>query len=188
MKNNEKMIITFVGMPGAGKSQAVMYLEQKGIPFLRFGDITDEGMEERGLQPNQENERLVRESLRKELGMAAYAIKTEPKLAKLLDTYTCVAIDGLYSWEEYTFLIKKFPNLKLIHVYAERQVRYARLATRRIRPLGLEEARNRDVAEIEKLNKGGPIAIADYIVVNDTDKNLFYVRIDELLKRLGISI
>ncbi len=188
MNNNEKVIIAFVGMPGAGKSEAVLYLKSKGIPFVRFGDVTDEGMQERGLPPTQESERVVRESIRKEFGMAAYAMKSEPKIEKLLETNSVVALDGLYSWEEYLFLIAKFPNLKLIHIYAERKVRYKRLITREVRPLTLEQAKNRDVAEIEKLNKGGPIAIADYIIVNEGDRQLFLSRVDKLFHRLEVHI
>jgi len=188
MENNKKIIITFVGMPGAGKSEAVKHLENKGIPFLRFGDVTDDGLRERGLPRTPENEQVVRESIRQELGMGAYAIKIQPKLEKLLETNRYVALDGLYSWEEYTFLITKFPNLKLIHVYAERELRHERLLTRDIRPLTIEQAKNRDIAEIEHLNKGGPIAIADYLAENDSDKQLFFKKIDGLLTRLGVQI
>ena len=46
-------------------------------------------------------------------------------------------------------------------------MRYERLARRRERPLTREEAVARDWAEIERLEKGGPIAIADYTFNND---------------------
>jgi dephospho-CoA kinase len=38
---------------------------------------------------------------------------------------------------------------------------------REIRPLTLSEAISRDISEIENIEKGGPIAFADYMVIND---------------------
>lgn len=184
-----KIILAFVGMPGAGKSEAVSYIQQKGVPFVRFGQITEDGIKERGLPLTTENERLVRESIRKELGMGAYAIRAQQKIDELLSSHTVVAIDGLYSWEEYVFLKEAYPLLTLIHVYAEPEIRYRRLATRPIRPVAKENARNRDISELEKLNKGGPIAIADYLIENNSDDmTLLYSRIDEIIERLGVQL
>lgn len=184
----EKLILAFVGMPGAGKTEATFYLQQKGFPFVRFGQITDEGIKELGLPPNQESERFFREKIRKELGMEAYAIKARPKIEEVLQRHTVIIIDGLYSWEEYIFLKKQFSNLILIHIFAEPKVRYQRLSQRPIRPLSQEESRQRDIAELEKLNKGGPIAIADYLIENNSHNlNDFYAKIDGLLARLGVK-
>jgi dephospho-CoA kinase len=163
-------LIAIVGMPGSGKSVAADFFRSKGIPVLRFGDATDEGLKELGLERNEKNERFVREKLRKELGMAAMAIKIEPGIFSAVQTSNVVVLDGLYSWEEYTYLKEKFPGLILLCIYSEPKKRYERLKRRVIRPLTLEEARSRDIAEIEHLNKGGPIAIADYLIKNDTNK------------------
>ena len=45
--------------------------------------------------------------------------------------------------------------------------RYARLSKRKVRPLNTEEAAGRDKAEIENVNKGGPIAMADFTILNE---------------------
>lgn len=186
-KENPQVILTFVGMPGAGKTEAVSYVGQKGIPFVRFGDLTDETVKEMDLPLTPENERMAREKLRKELGMHAYAIKAKPKIKELIAERDVIAIDGLYSWEEYLFLKQEFPGLTLIHIFAEPKIRYKRLSLRPIRPVPLEKCYERDVAEIEKLNKGGPIAIADYLIVNNSD-NLedLYSQIDKLFVAVGI--
>jgi len=181
-------IIAIVGMAGAGKTEATKYLETKNIPFARFGQITDEAVKALGLSLIQSNERIVREKLRQEFGMAAYAIKMKPRIEKLLKEQNVVVLDGLYSWEEYLFLKKELSGLILVHIFAEPYKRYERLSKRTVRPLSFKEARERDFAELEKLNKGGPIAIADYIIVNNGDdiKEL-YKKVDELLKRLNID-
>lgn len=181
-------LIAIVGMPGAGKSEATLYLEKKGIPFIRFGSFTDEGVKEAGLPLTTENEKLIREKFREELGMGAYAIKAKPRIDELLKKNDIVAIDGLYSWEEYTYLKSFFPSLILISVFAEPPVRYKRLSTRSIRPVSLDKAYSRDVNELEKLNKGGPIAIADYLIINNSDDiNDLYNQIDQLFARLKLQ-
>lgn len=182
------LILAFVGMPGAGKTEATLYLQQKRIPFVRFGEITDEGLKSLGLSLTQENERVYREKIRQELGMGAYAIKAKPKIEQLLEENNTIVIDGLYSWEEYTLLKKEFSGLILVHIFAEPSTRYQRLSARPIRPLSSEESRERDIAELEKLNKGGPIAIADYLIENNSNViEDLYVKIDALLSRLGVQ-
>ncbi|MBI4078946.1 MAG: AAA family ATPase [Candidatus Levybacteria bacterium] len=183
-----KVLLAIVGMPGAGKSGAVSYIQKKGIPFVRFGQVTDEGLRAQGLTLTPENEKAFRENLRAQLGMAAYAIASKSKIEELLKANAVVVIDGLYSWEEYLFLKKEFPNLLLIHVYAEPQIRYKRLSERLVRPISFEKSRERDMAEIENLNKGGPIAIADYLIDNNSSNiQDLYKKIDELLDHLKIE-
>lgn len=194
MSNNNsnplsKIILAFVGMPGAGKSEATQYLFKKGFPFVRFGQLTEEAIKEANLPLNTENERIFREKLRQEFGMEAFAVKAKPKLDELIKTHDFVIIDGLYSWEEFIYLRKYFPFLKLISIYAEPQIRYERLSKRPIRPIALEDSYERDVREIEKLNKGGPIAIADFCLINNSEDILdLYKNIDIVLERLNIKI
>lgn len=170
-------------MAGAGKSEACAYLASKGYPVLRFGDETDRGLRLQGLSLKEENERVYRENLRKELGMAAYAIKIEPRIRQQLSTskVESIILDGLYSWEEYLYLMPKFPRLKLVCVFARPEVRYERLAKRSVRRLTPEQARARDIAEIEKVHKAGPIAIADYLVDNNGDLDQLHRQLDSLL-------
>ncbi len=185
MKNNSKIILAFVGMPGAGKSEATQYLSKKGFPFVRFGQLTEEVIKEANLPLTTENERIFREKLRQEFGMEAFAVKAKPKLEELIKKNNFVVIDGLYSWEEFIYLKKYFNFLKLIAIYAEPEVRYKRLSKRKIRPVVLSDAYERDVREIEKLNKGGPIAIADFCIINNlSNLKALYKNIDEILKEL----
>lgn len=166
-------VIAIVGMAGAGKSEVARLFEANGFIRIRFGDITDEEVKKRGLELNEENERRVRELLRKDYGMAAYAMLNLSRIDLALKN-SAVVIDGLYSWEEYTLLRSYYgQNLCIVAVWASPETRYARLAARAERPLIAEEAASRDKAEIEKINKGGPIAIADYTILNESSmKNM----------------
>jgi len=174
-------VLAIVGLTGSGKSEAAKIAKQRGYPVLRFGDVTDWTLEEQGLPLTEANERKVREDLRKDLGMHAYAVKIYERILKL-DVST-VVLDGLYSWQEYTFLREQFgSDLHLLATYTQKDIRYDRLASREVRPLTTEEAHSRDVAEIENLAKGGPIAFADYLITNN--KTLEELR-DKVIKILA---
>jgi dephospho-CoA kinase len=161
-------IISIVGMAGAGKSEVARLFEQSGFIRIRFGDVTDEEIQRRGLELNEKNERYIREFLREEYGMAAYAKLNLTRIDEM-SKHSDIVIDGLYSWEEYTFLKTYYgEGFCVVAVWASPRTRYARLTTRLDRCLTEEEAAGRDKAEIEKVNKGGPIAMADFTIINES--------------------
>lgn len=161
-------MVAIVGMAGSGKSEVARIFEQNGFTRVRFGDVTDEEVKKRGLDLNEDNERLVREQLRKEHGMAAYAELNLPRIDAALKNSN-VVVDGLYSWEEYLLLKDRYgADFAIIAVWASPTTRYARLSNRAERPLTAEEAADRDRTEIENTNKGGPIALADYTITNES--------------------
>jgi len=179
-KNIPKLLV-IVGMPGSGKSVVVDYFKHKGWHVIYFGKVTINEIKNRNLSINENNEKLIREELRKKYGMDIYAKFLFPKIKKALLMGPTV-IDGLYSWAEYKFLKQNLENqMLIIAVFTPRPMRYKRLAQRTYRPLSFREAELRDFAEIEKLEKGGPIAIADYIILNNGSKKNLYSSIDNLL-------
>ena len=78
-------LVCLVGMTGSGKSVVSDYLVKQGFGYFRFGQITMDLVKERGLEPNEENEKKIREDVRKEHGMGAYAMLNMPKIEKLLE-------------------------------------------------------------------------------------------------------
>ena len=66
-------IIVIVGMCGSGKSIATDILVNKGYEKVYFGGVTMDKLKEENLEVNPQNEKMMREKLRKEYGMAAYA-------------------------------------------------------------------------------------------------------------------
>ncbi len=186
MRNNNKTnpLLVIAGMAGSGKSSVAQHLQKKGWRVIRFGTITIDEVKSRGLPVNEANEKSVREELRTKHGMDAYARLSLPKIKESLSNSPTV-IDGLYSWSEYKFLKKRFGNrMKVISIFTTRSARYDRLARRPERPLTFKEAEQRDFAEIENVEKGGPIAMADYTLINDgTEKDLCRA-LDRLLSTL----
>ena len=160
-------VVAIVGMAGAGKSEVAKRFERASFKKVRFGDITDGEIKNRGLTLNEENERYVRQQFRKEHGMAAYAKLNLPRIDNLLESSN-VIVDGLYSWEEYILLKERYgERFSTVAVWASGATRYQRLAIRAERPLTPEKAASRDKAEIENINKGGPIAMANFIILNE---------------------
>ncbi|MFW6151294.1 MAG: dephospho-CoA kinase [Chloroflexota bacterium] len=172
-------------MAGAGKSVVARLFERDGFARIRFGDITDQELQRRGLARNEKNERYVRQQLREKHGMSAYARLNLPRIeAALVSSH--VVVDGLYSWEEYTFLKDRLADrMVLVAVWASSRTRHARLRNRRQRPLIAEEAYGRDRDEIEKGNKGGPIAIADFVIVNEASFEHLERETQRVLSALG---
>lgn len=161
-------VVAIVGMAGAGKSEVARIFEEHGFRKVRFGDITDEELNNRRLERNEENERYIRQQLRKEHGMAAYAKLNLPRIDISLKSSN-VVVDGLYSWEEYILLKEYYGGrFTVVAVWASAATRHGRLAHRTERPLTLKEAASRDKSEIENSNKGGPIAMADFTIVNES--------------------
>jgi dephospho-CoA kinase len=160
-------VVAIVGMAGAGKSEAARIFEEHGFTKVRFGDLTDRELEKMGMERNEENERYVRQQLRERHGMAAYAMLNLPLIDSALGS-SDVVIDGLYSWEEHTLLKERYgEQFAAVVIWASPATRYLRLAARQVRPLTVAEAAARDRSEIERSNKGGPIAMADLIILNE---------------------
>jgi dephospho-CoA kinase len=177
-------MVSIVGMAGAGKSEVARIYEENGFIRIRFGDITDEEIRKRGLELNEENERYIRELLRKEYGMSAYARLNLSKI-DLARKQSDVVIDGLYSWEEYTFLKTNYgEGFCVVAVWASPRVRYARLTDRPNRRLTREKATNRDKAEVENINKGGPIAMADFTIINESSLKELKKEVEGVISRL----
>lgn len=173
----QPQIVAIVGLCGAGKSEVGDRFVRAGFAYLRFGQITLDEVARRGLQPTESNEKEIREALRQEHGMAAFAVLNQPKIDALVAEGKPVLVDGLYSWSEYKILKEKYgPRLTVVAVYAPPETRYARLEDRRsryrddpkmkYRSFSRAEAKARDYAEIENIEKAGPIAMANYTVLN----------------------
>jgi dephospho-CoA kinase len=182
-------LAVLVGMPGAGKSFCIDYLIKKGLPSVYFGGITINEVKARGLDVTEANEKIVREDIRAKEGKDAYAKRIITQIEKLAaDGHKKILVDGLYSWSEYKIFKQKFGNQAvIIAVAASRQARHGRLANRPVRPLTDEEVTAREYAEIENLEKGGPIANADYTLVNDNEPDKLLVDLSNLLNEIGFS-
>ncbi len=164
-------IIAIVGMSGSGKSVAVDYLTNKGYPKVYFGGMIYKEMAKRGVErtPDGESEKHFREMIRETEGKDWVVRQVIDEVHDLMKAgQKRIVLDGVYSWTEYKTLKKEFPKMMtFVAIVVPRKLRYKRVAVRPDRPFNTEEIRERDRSEIENLEKGGPIAAADYYVLND---------------------
>jgi dephospho-CoA kinase len=179
--------LALVGMPGSGKTMCALHLASQGFFQFRFGGIVEDEVIRRGLEVNPENERIVREEFRQNEGMDAIAKRALPHLKAALETHNSIIMDGLYSFSEYKLLKPELgQDMVVVALTCPRRLRYERLSQRPVRPLTPQEAEERDWREIDFLEKGGPIAIADYTLVNDRDTDTLLQDLDNLIQSLGL--
>ena len=174
--------VAVVGMCGSGKSVLCSYFTNMGWNSVYFGGVAVSQLKKNGTPVNEANERAIRESLRRDLGMGAFAIILKDEILEKL-TQTNVVLDGLYSWSEYVILKELLgDNLVVLAVVTNSGIRKERLESRPIRPLTAEMVDSRDVAEIENLEKGGPIAKADYYIMNNGTEQQLKSQFEEFMK------
>lgn len=177
------MVIAICGMPGSGKSKAIAYLIEKyPLEKVYFGGIVKDIVIERFGTISEDLENQVRLELREKHGMGAMAVLSLPKIESYTRLSKHVVIDGLYSWSEYKLLKENFgDDLVVISIHASPTVRHKRLETRKERPIAQGKSRERDHREIELMEKGGPIAMADYVIVNESSVEEFYSALDKIV-------
>jgi dephospho-CoA kinase len=179
-------ILAIVGMCGSGKSTAIDYLTERGIPKVYFGGIIYKAMAEAGVERSEdgESEKKFREEIRAKEGKD-FVVKRAIKEAKDLIAagQKRIILDGVYSWTEYNILRKEWPTeMTVIAVVVPKALRRKRLAERPDRPFDAQAAAERDRSEIENLEKGGPIAIADYYLDNSGTVSELHENFAKLLK------
>ena len=173
-------IIALVGLAGSGKSSAVEYLTEKGFPKIYFGGVIYKAMDEAGIEKTWDNQQQFREEIRRREGKDFVIKRVIKNIHDLINAgQNKIVLDGLYTWSEYKFLKHEFPGqVVVIAIVTPKYLRYQRMAERIERPMQPHEVDQRDWSEIENLEKGGPIAIADYFIINDGSLEQLHQKID----------
>lgn len=182
-------ILAIVGMSGSGKSVIVDYLTKKGYPKVYFGGMIYKEMEKRGIPRTEdgESEKKFREEIRETEGKDWVVKQVIAETHDLIDSgQKRIVLDGVYSWTEYCTLKHEFPKaLTFIAVVVDKEIRYARVATRPGRAFDGNAIRERDRSEIENLEKGGPIVAADYYILNNGSIEDCTKQLERVLKEIG---
>ncbi|MBR3319265.1 AAA family ATPase [Candidatus Saccharibacteria bacterium] len=181
-------ILAVVGMSGSGKSVAVDHLTSLGFPKVYFGGMIYREMERRGIErtPDGESEKKFREMIRETEGKDWVVKQVINDVHKLIEAgQKRIVLDGVYSWTEYVTLKKEFPGeMIFLALVLPKKLRYKRVAERPERPFNRAEIMERDRSEIENLEKGGPIAAADYYILNDGTIEETNAKLDAILQEV----
>ncbi len=180
-------IIAVVGMPGSGASTITKYISEKGYPRIHFGGIIYQAMTEAGVEVTPENQAKFRIEIRQKEGADFIVNKVIGQTNTLIRSgQKNIIYDGLYSWLEYKVLKQEFPGeLSIIGVVAPRNLRHRRLAGRPEHPFTVKQATERDWSEIENINKGGPIAMADSYIISTGNFDSLYQQVEKSLAELN---
>ena len=180
-------ILALVGMSGSGKSVAVDYLTSLGYPKVYFGGMILKEMERGGILDTPENEKKFREEIREKEGKDWVVRQVVDEVRRLIQAgQKRIVLDGLYAWTEYKILRKEFPGeMTVLALVVPKKLRYKRVSERPERPFNHAEIVERDRTEIENLEKGGPIAIADYYVLNDGEIKETQEKIGKILEDIA---
>ncbi len=190
MTHHENLkILAFVGLTGSGKTTAVEHFTKKGFPKVYFGGVIYKAMAEAGIERTADSERIFREKYREEHGKDVVANKIVEQIRELAAAgQHRVIADGIYTWSEYKVMKHAFPGeLNVVAIVSPRRTRYHRLANRVERSYTETEAYERDQSEIENLEKGGPIAIADHYIINDDSEEALYEKLESLAQELEFT-
>lgn len=179
-------LVAFVGLAGSGKSSAVDYVSQKGYPKIYFGGIIYKAMEAAGIEVTWESQEKFREEIRAREGKDFVVKRAVVEARDLIEAgQKRILLDGVYTWSEYRILKHEFPGeLTVIAIVTPKNLRYRRMSKRPERPMQPNEVDQRDWSEIENLEKGGPIAIADYFVQNDGTLENLEKQVDKILEEI----
>lgn len=182
-----KKIIAIVGLPGVGKTDAANYFKEKGIPSITFGQAINKYIEDNKLAHTEKNHKKIRLELRHKYGMAAMAIINEKKIEETLKNNMILIIDGLRSWQEYTYLKKAMPKIKIyiLAIYADKKLRWDRLMERKHRNKLYGE--ERDLDELIGINMAPTVAYSDFLVKNNFSREDFHDKLEEIYRTIYYS-
>jgi dephospho-CoA kinase len=185
-RNTDIKIIAFVGLAGSGKTSAVDYLTSKNFPKVYFGGILYKAMNDAGIEITWESQQVFREEIREREGKDFIVKRAVKEIHDLIEaSQRRIVLDGVYTWSEYKILKQEFPGeMTVIAIVTPKHLRKQRLAKRPDRPMTSVQVDERDWSEIEDLEKGGPIAIADYYIHNDGDLEYYDKQIDDALSHI----
>lgn len=181
--NNYKLL-AFVGMSGAGKTRCVNFMVDKNLPIVHFTDITKDEIKARNQEVNDTTLKSVKEDILTKEGEVAYGHRAIEKLNEIVNQgHARAVVDGIISWAEYKFFKEAYgKDIIVVAVVTDRHLRHERLAKRPINPINNVEIMSEEYAAIENQNVGGPIANADFCLINNGTEEDLLKSLDKLLK------
>jgi len=183
----QKTIIAIVGLPGSGKTAAANFFQKKGLVVISFGKVINNYIDQNKSEHTEKIHKQVREGIRSKYGKEALAILNEKKIRQVLKKEKILIIDGMRSWEEYEYLKKKFPKIRIVIValFADKSTRYYRISHRKDRA-HLYGAQ-RDLDELFGTNMGPTIAYADHLIKNNFSIEDFFDKLEIIYRSIYFS-
>lgn len=176
------LAICVAGLPGSGKSLVSKVAKSYGIKVIVMGDAVRQEALRRGIPFTQEGLGSLMIKLRDEMGAEAIV---KLSLEHVSPQDRVVLFEGLRSLAEVEELKKHFRKVVIVAIHAPPEIRYSRLKRRRRSddPSSWEKFIERDVREL-KVGLGEVIALADYMVVNNSSLKIASREASLIFKKL----
>ena len=186
-EQKKKTLLAIVGMPGSGKTEAGKFFKNKKLDVISFSDAINHYIDEHTLGHTEEVHSKLRREFREKHGREALALLNKDKLKNALSENNIVVIEGMRSWEEYLYLKKEFPKVKVVilAMYADKKLRYKRISSRKYRSNLYGE--ERDINELIETNMGPTIAFADFLVKNNFSLEELNDKLEEVYRVIYFS-
>lgn len=178
----QSLVLILIGLSGSGKSTASNFFKSRNITVFRMGDLSYRELKKKKLSINFENEKYIKEELRRVYGKKVYAQRVIECIKKLEIKSKVVVIEGMRSQDELIAFQLTFNRIKVIFIDSNKRNRYKRLAKRQDRPLNYKQAQERDNYEVQTFSLDGLKFKADYTVTNDGDIEEFYQKLENIFK------
>jgi dephospho-CoA kinase len=177
-------LIMITGMPGSGKTTFSDYFKASGYEVIRMGDVLRELRKAEGLESSNSSVGNLAINIRQLEGEAIVAEKCLEKIN--VSPEDQLIIEGVRSLAE----VERFSedhSTVLVAVHASRKTRHQRLfyRGRDDDPVTIEEFTRRDLRELD-FGLGRVIALADYMVVNESPQDVFQSKFRKIARRLNL--
>ena len=183
----KKLLIGIAGMPGSGKSAVFQVAPKLKVPVVSMGDIVRQETLKRGLELTPENVGNTAVELRKKYGEEAIAVYCLKHIEEKYKDEDIVIIEGVRSMYEVDYFRKHYP-LTIVAIHSSPKTRFKRLKKRK-REDDTSEWKafvERDMRELG-FTLGNVIALADYMIVNETDYNTYLKNLEDVLRKIILS-
>lgn len=166
-------------MPLSGKTTAAMFLNEIGYSVVSMGDIIRSLYKKENSFKGSLEDYIV--SKRKENGNDYFARMCRDQI---ISANNIAIIDGLRSLEEAEYF-KKIGDVSIIAIHASPSTRFKRALNRKREddPSSYEEFRKRDLRELG-FGLGNVISLADYMIVNEFDKEYLKESIIKIVEKI----
>jgi len=163
------MILGISGLYGAGKGEAVQYLEARSFYPYSLSDVIREELSRRGLEPTRERMIEVGNEIRASEGLGGIA----DRLAKSLVTDRNYVIDSIRHPAEVEALRARDEHFRLLWIDSDEEVRLQRIIARaRVGdPTSLEELRELEGRELGSDNPAAQQLLAVRELADDHVEN-----------------
>ena len=190
---NKRVVVTFVGLPGSGKSMAADMIKRMGFEVIELGDIWRELLKKNHISRDDPiGTREFTRRIRDKEGKDVYARYAYMKIQKNREK---IAIMGIRSTYEINYLKTKLHNIYIIALLAPLKLRFGRLKHRG-KPEDpktlksfrwLEQREKRGFMKAKSEEKHGVMNIikdADYVIANTSTVKKLRTNVTKVIKEI----